>query len=64
MKQFFAMLVLSAPILCLADTVVPVGEVESYVNIRQSPQAGAEVVGRLQFVLHVPGQLPDVERDA
>ena len=48
MKQFFALLVLSAPILCLADTVVPVDEVESYVNIRQSPQAGAEVVGRLQ----------------
>jgi len=54
MKQFFVLLVLSAPILCLADTVVPVDEVESYVNIRQAPQASAEVVGRLEQGTSLP----------
>jgi hypothetical protein len=48
MKTTLGLLVLVLPLACLADTVVPVESVESYVNIRQSPEAGTEVVGRLQ----------------
>ena len=32
----------------LADVVVPVDEVETYVNIRNAPESSSEVVGRLQ----------------
>jgi len=48
MKRIFVWVFLSLPMLCLADTVVPVDAVENYVNIRQAPQAGADVVDRLQ----------------
>jgi hypothetical protein len=48
MKILVAIAALAIPVLGIADTVVPVEKVETYVNIRQSPEAGAEVVGRLQ----------------
>jgi hypothetical protein len=48
MKILVAWAVLLIPMLGTADTVVPVEKVESYVNIRQSPDSGADVVGRLQ----------------
>jgi hypothetical protein len=35
------------PLLAVADVVVPVEDVSSYVNIRQAPDGDAEVVGRL-----------------
>jgi len=35
------------PLSCLADSVVPIDEVENNVNIRLSPDAKSEIVGRL-----------------
>ena len=61
MKTMLGLLVLTLPLLCTADVVVPIDSVESYVNIRQSPEVGTEVVGRLQkgipltLVQSVPG---------
>ena len=40
-------LVALLPLLAAADHVVPVDEVTSYVKIRKTPDAGAEIVGRL-----------------
>ena len=40
-------LVALLPLLAAADHVVPVDEVRSYVKIREAPDAGAEIVGRL-----------------
>ena len=54
MKTFLALAFLVLPVLGIADTVVPVDEVETYVNIRKSPQAGAVVVGRLQQGASLP----------
>jgi len=48
MKSLPGLLVLVLPMMCTADVVVPVDSVESYVNVRQSPEAGTEIVGRLQ----------------
>ena len=48
MKILIALASLTLAIQCLADTVVPVASVESYVNIRQSPAANADVIGRLE----------------
>ena len=48
MKRFFACAILIMPILCFADTVVPVDSVETHVNIRRASNSGAEVVGRLE----------------
>ena len=48
MKTTLGLLVLALPFVCVADVVVPVEEVESFVNVRQAPEAGAEIVGRLQ----------------
>jgi hypothetical protein len=48
MKRFFACAILFAPILCFADTVVPVDSVETHVNIRRLPESGSEVIGRLE----------------
>ena len=47
MNKVIAMLVLLLPLSCLADSVVPIDEVENNVNIRLSPDASAEIVGRL-----------------
>jgi hypothetical protein len=41
------MFVLLLPLSCLADSVVPIDEVENNVNIRLSPDAASEIVGRL-----------------
>ena len=41
------LLVLFLPLSCLADSVVPIDEVENNVNIRLSPDASSEIVGRL-----------------
>ncbi|MGI9272198.1 MAG: SH3 domain-containing protein [Woeseiaceae bacterium] len=54
MKILIALVSLALPVVCLADTVVPVEAVESYVNIRQAPQAGADVVGRLEQGTSLP----------
>jgi len=61
MKTMLGLLVLALPFICLADVVVPVDSVESFVNVRQAPEAGSEIVGRLQrgipliLVQSVPG---------
>ena len=47
MRLFFAWIVLALPLVGLADSVTPVDAVETYVNIRSAPEAGSEVVGRL-----------------
>ena len=41
----FAMLL---PFVCVADVVVPVDKVERSVNVRSAPDAGSDIVGRLQ----------------
>jgi len=48
MKTLLGLLILAMPLVSAADFVVPVDSVDSYVNIRQSSEAGTEVVGRLQ----------------
>lgn len=48
MKAMLGLLVLAVPFICLADVVVPIDSVESFVNVRGTPEAGAEIVGRLQ----------------
>jgi len=60
-KTLLGLLVLVLPIVSAADVVVPIDSVDRYVNIRQSPEAGTEVVGRLQrgipltLVQSIPG---------
>ncbi|MCZ6773664.1 MAG: SH3 domain-containing protein [Proteobacteria bacterium] len=48
MKTMLGLLLLALPIVSAADVVVPIDSVESYVNIRRAPEAGTDVVGRLQ----------------
>ena len=61
MRTVLGSVLLLLPFLCPADVVVPVESVESYVNIRLSPEAGTEIIGRLQkgiplrLVQSVPG---------
>ena len=47
MNKLMVMLLLFLPLYCLADTVVPIDKVENNVNIRLSPDASSEIVGRL-----------------
>ena len=47
MRVFLGLLVMGLPLVSGADSVEPVDSVENYVNIRQLPESGAEVVGRL-----------------
>ena len=47
MNRLIAMLVLFLPLSAWADVVVPIDEVENNVNIRLSPDAASEIVGRL-----------------
>ena len=54
MKTLLGLLVLAMPLVSAADVVVPVDSVESYVNIRQLPEAGTEIVGRLQKGIPLP----------
>jgi hypothetical protein len=54
MKATLGLLVLALPFVCVADVVVPVDSVESYVNIRESAEAGTEIIGRLQKGVPLP----------
>jgi hypothetical protein len=54
MKSMLGLLLLILPLLCAADVVVPIDSVENYVNIRTAPEAGTEVVGRLQKGVPLP----------
>lgn len=47
MNRLTTLLVLILPLSCLADSVVPIDEVENNVNIRLSPDASSEIVGKL-----------------
>ena len=68
MKRLGLILIL-LPIVSAADVVVPIDAVENNVNIRKSPEAGADIVGRLPrnewltLTERVPGwhgvELPD-----
>lgn len=61
MKTLPGLLLLALPFVSSADVVVTVDSVASYVNIRQSPDVNAEIVGRLQkgvpktLVQSIPG---------
>ncbi|MDH3748676.1 MAG: tail fiber domain-containing protein [Gammaproteobacteria bacterium] len=47
MKALLGLAFLLFPVLSAAEVVVPIESVESFVNIRMSPQAGTEIVGQL-----------------
>lgn len=47
MRTIFAWAVLALPLTGIAATVVPVAAVKTYVNIRQAPDAGSDILGRL-----------------
>ena len=61
MKTMLGLLVLALPFVCVAGVVVPIDSVESYVNVREAPEAGTDIVGRLQkgvpltLVQSIPG---------
>ena len=61
MRTASGLVLLLLPLSSLADVVVTIESVESYVNIRQAPEAGTDIVGRLQkgiplqHVRSVPG---------
>ncbi|MCH8072354.1 MAG: tail fiber domain-containing protein [Proteobacteria bacterium] len=48
MKPVFGLVVCMLPLLSAAEVVVPIDSVENFVNIRLSPDAKSEIVGRLQ----------------
>ncbi len=54
MKTLLGLLLIAVPLLSIADTVETIDSVESYVNIRSAPEAGADVVGRLQKGIPLP----------
>jgi hypothetical protein len=54
MKIFLGLLVVGLPLLSSADSVEPIDTVESYVNIRELPDVGAQVVGRLYKGIPLP----------
>jgi len=54
MKIFLGLLVVGLPLLSSADSVEPIDTVESYVNIRELPEVGAQVVGRLYKGIPLP----------
>ena len=41
------LILLLLPIVSVADVVVPIDAVQNNVNIRQAPETGADIVGRL-----------------
>jgi len=47
MKIIASLLFVLMPILCFADSVVPIDSVQEHVNIRMTPDATSEIVGRL-----------------
>ena len=48
MRTALGLVLLLLPFLSSADVVVTAESVENYVNIRQAPEAGTEIIGRLQ----------------
>ncbi|NIV17378.1 MAG: SH3 domain-containing protein [Woeseiaceae bacterium] len=48
MKNTIGFLIFFLPLMTSADTVVTADSVESYVNIRSAPEAGAAIVGQLK----------------
>ena len=54
MKIFLGLLVVGLPLLSGADSVEPIDTVESYVNIRELPEVGAQVAGRLYKGIPLP----------
>ena len=48
MKPVLGLLVCMLPLLSAAEVVVPIDSVENHVNIRMSPDAKSEIVGKLQ----------------
>jgi len=61
MRTALGLIILVLPFLAVADTVVPVDQVGTYVKVRKSPDPGSDVVGRLHkskprpLVESVPG---------
>ena len=54
MRALLALFILALPFAVAADTVETIESVESYVNIRSAPEAGADVVGQLQQGVPLP----------
>ena len=54
MRALLALFILALPFAVAADTVETIESVESYVNIRSVPEAGADVVGQLQQGIPLP----------
>jgi uncharacterized protein YgiM (DUF1202 family) len=48
MKNFLALFLLVTPVCGLADFVVPIDKVENSINIRLSPDAATDIVGKLK----------------
>ena len=48
------LLVLVSPLVCAADTVVPIDSVERFVNVRQEPESASDIVGRLHRGVPLP----------
>ena len=48
MKHLLGSFLLLLSVVSAADTVVTVESVESYVNIRSTPESGSDVIGRLE----------------
>jgi uncharacterized protein YgiM (DUF1202 family) len=48
MKNFLALFLLVTPVYCFADFVVPIDKVENSINIRLSPDASTDIVGKLK----------------
>ena len=48
MKKLLALFLFVTPVYCLADFVVPVDKVENSINIRLSPDASTDIVGKLE----------------
>ena len=47
MKALLGLFILCVPVAAVADVVVPVDSVQSFVNVRAQPDAGSDVVGQL-----------------
>lgn len=54
MKKLFALLIVFLPFAAITAEVETVESVETYVNIRSAPDAGADVIGRLQRGIPLP----------
>jgi uncharacterized protein YgiM (DUF1202 family) len=48
MKNFLTLFLLVTPVYCFADFVVPIDKVENSINIRLSPDASTDIVGKLK----------------